>query len=92
MSRGLVCLKCRLFYRIKKNGVVIEEGMPDGSGDSAPYKLWMADLYECTGCGSQLVTGFGQVPLAEHYQDRYARVREHNPPLAHIADCGGARP
>ena len=92
MSRGLVCLNCRLFFRIKKNGVIIEEGMPDGTGGSVPYKLWQADLYECRGCGCQLVTGFGQGPIPEHFQDGYATVREHHPPLVHIPDCGGARP
>lgn len=98
MSAGLVCLPCRLFYRIKKTGVAIEEGMPlgpmhDGTSERwGPYKLWMGDLYECPSCGAQLVTGFGRNPLAEHYQSDYERQRDRFAPLARIDCCGGARP
>jgi hypothetical protein len=89
---GLVCLDCRKFLRVKKNGVVIEEGMPNGSGGWQSYKLWHGDLYECPDCGFQLVTGFGHKPLAEHYESTYAVARERYQPIARVDDCGGARP
>ena len=49
MARGLVCVGCQRFLKIKKNDVSVEEGMPDGVGGWQPYKLWSADLYECPG-------------------------------------------
>ena len=91
MSQGLVCLQCRRFLRCRKNGVCIEEGMPQGT-EWGPYKLWHADLYECEGCGFTLVTGFAARPLAEHYQPTYEAIRDRFQPIARIDDCGGARP
>ena len=61
----LVCPTCGRFYKTKKVGVTVEEGMPLGRRDadgSYPegwqgYKLWSADLFECEGCGAQVVAG-----------------------------------
>ena len=50
-----VCVKCRLFYRPKKNGAYFEEGMPTtevGVKLWRSYKLWAGDLWQCRGCGS----------------------------------------
>ena len=62
---------CGRFMRPKKNSVVVEELMEDGS----PYKLWEADLWECADCGTEIVAGFGARPFAEHYQLDYADVK-----------------
>lgn len=64
------CPKCRRFYKVKKSGFYFEEGMPRGDTWQS-YKLWVGDLYECEGCGAQVITGVGQHPLAEHYQRDY---------------------
>ena len=92
MARGLVCLKDGKFLRIKKNGVSIEEGMPNGAGGWQSYKLWQADLYECPECGFELVTGFGAGPISEHYKPDHAAKLEQYQPLIRVDDCGGARP
>ena len=97
---SLVCATCRKFYRVKKNGVPFEEGMPlgrvqaDGGPESwGPYKLWMADLCECPDCGTQvLVTAARQAPLAEHFQTDYATTRERFAPALRVDDNGGMRP
>lgn len=92
---ALACVKCKKFFRMKKSGVPIEEGMPKPDGDWGPYKLWMADLYECPECGVQIIAGFGSPynwPLAEHYQPKYAETRSKYPPLITVNDCGGAKP
>jgi hypothetical protein len=54
--------------RVKQNSVTVET-----LDDGAPYRLWDADLWECVECGVEIITGFGQRPLAEHWQDAYAR-------------------
>jgi len=54
--------------RPKKNGTAFTEMAGD-----RPYKLWMADLWECQDCGAQvLYTSALQTPVAEHYQPDFA--------------------
>lgn len=77
-----ICVKCQRFYRPKKTGFRFVEGMPTHPralpGRDAeperwkPYKLWVGDLWECEGCGSQIVSGFAGSPYAEHYQPDFA--------------------
>jgi hypothetical protein len=40
--------------------------------DGRPYKVWKADLLECPDCGHQLITGYGNNPVSEHYQPDFA--------------------
>jgi hypothetical protein len=97
-----VCVKCQRFYRPKKSGIGIVEGMPIGGaginppGTAAPemwrpYKLWMADLWHCLGCGHELVTGFGQQPVAIQHQDKFADTltlyKKAFPDIPQINDC-----
>jgi hypothetical protein len=90
------CLKCQRFYRPKHNGIFVEERMPSFSGAAAgtsqpnswePYKLWCADLWECEGCGHQLVSGYAREPVAEHYQQDYNSIVMKLGPIGHINDC-----
>jgi hypothetical protein len=87
---------CRLFFRPKKNGIAVVEGMPasDGMGPDGeerqtwvPYKLWRADLWVCKGCGAEIVVGFGNLPLAEHYEPTFKQRVEALAPLFQINDC-----
>jgi hypothetical protein len=99
---GLACATCFKFFRVKKMGVAFEEGMPVSAAafsdaaqkeDWRPYKLWMADLCECPGCGAKiLITGPGQRPVAEHYQAGYQETRQRLAPLGRVDDCGGKKP
>lgn len=85
-----VCVKCGKFFRVKKNGVAIEEGMPSGPVDDTlwePYKLWNADLWECKTCGFQMVTGFAKQPISEHYRLDYEWEKKLNPPIVFVRDC-----
>lgn len=61
-----ICLKCKLSYITKKQGIVVEELADFGS-----YRLWSADLKECPKCNHQIVSGFASSPFAEHYQKGY---------------------
>jgi hypothetical protein len=63
--------------RVKQNSVTVEELLEDG----APYKLWDADLYECDECGNSVITGFGRMPWAEHWQPTYADSRRTSGPV-----------
>jgi hypothetical protein len=82
-----VCPKCGLFFRPKHNGYTFEEGKPYPDGDKpvfyteesgkvwTSYKLWRGDLWECRGCGVQIIIG-ALHPVAEHFEPDYYKLRE----------------
>jgi len=91
-----VCVPCQRFFRPKKNGFYFIEAAPDGNhappGTEAPerwhpYKLWAGDLYECEGCGAQIVSGFGRGPIAEHYQPDFAETVKAYGAELQVNDC-----
>jgi hypothetical protein len=82
-----VCVKCRLFYRPKKNGAYFEEGMPIGeTGQWKSYKLWVGDLWACRGCGAEIIIGVGG-QIAEHFQPNYAHACQERGSLLRVDDC-----
>lgn len=92
-----ICVPCQRFFRPKKNGFSFIEGMPVGNARAEPgtsdpdswkpYKLWMGDLWECHGCGTNIVVGVAGSPLAEHYQtDFTSHVASFGPKLQ-VNDC-----
>jgi hypothetical protein len=82
-----ICVPCRRFFRVQKNGYCFTEGMPNGKhpgptppGKEAdeywqPYKLWQGDLWRCEGCGAEILSGFGRVPVAERYMEYFDNIR-----------------
>ena len=96
-----VCVECQLLYRMKKSGFYFIEGMPK-NGVTAdqlfygptnndcwqPYKVWVGDLWQCRGCGSQIISGVAQAPVSDQYKDDFAEVIEYT--RAHrlmVKDC-----
>jgi hypothetical protein len=64
----LVCANCNRGMRPKKNGTSFIEMAQD-----RPYKLWMADLWECQDCGAQVLhTAPTQKPISESHMDNFA--------------------
>ena len=68
--------------------------MPPGKEASEkwqPYKLWAADLWECLGCGHELISGYGQHPLSIHhmpdFKDQVATVKTFHRLVGEINDC-----
>ena len=66
-----VCLKCQKQYKVKKAGVWVIE-----MADFGPYKIWMADLKECPICHHEVISGFAQHAVTEHYQSGFNEVLE----------------
>ena len=83
----MVCVPCRMFFKIERNGVTFEEGFGDGQQRS--YKLWMADLYRCPACNTQVIAGLGRNRVAEHYESTYAEWKEKLQPMLFVDDCPG---
>ncbi len=89
------CVKCRRFYRPKKNGFPMIEGMPVVNGAEPglaepeawqPYKLYQGDLWECRGCGAEIVVGCG-TPIAEHFQPTFEQTVESLGATLQVNDC-----
>lgn len=40
-----------------------------------PNKVWLADLWECEGCGVQIVSGFASQPISEHYKPDFKQMQ-----------------
>ena len=67
----IVCVSCEVQFRPEKNGVFVEECR----GYDEDYKIWHADRYECPVCGVQIIAGFGNKPVVEHYDKaKYATL------------------
>ena len=91
-----VCVPCQRFFRPKQNGFAWVEGMPienealPGTLEPEkwqPYKLWNSDLYECQGCGAQIIAGHGRDPVAEHYEDHFASYVVEFGATLQVNDC-----
>lgn len=77
-----ICVACRLFYRPLKNGVDFEHAPPGG-----PARLWNGDLWECKGCGAQLIVGIAREPIATQDSDfNYNQLKRACPLLLTVED------
>lgn len=92
-----VCVKCQRFYRPKRNGTPFIESKPIGGklvpqGTSRPdlwepYKLWMGDLWQCQGCGHQLISGVAGKPISQDYHhDFHQNIAAFDPKIV-VNDC-----
>lgn len=60
-----ICVKCQTGFRNIKSGIKVIDIF---SCPPKPYKIWLADLFECPICKTQIVSGFGQNPISQHYE------------------------
>ena len=76
----IVCVKCQTEYSsaLSDIGVVVVE-----MAGERVYKLWMADLARCPGCGAEVVGAFADNPLS--------RDKEAAQQLEEIKRIGKAR-
>jgi hypothetical protein len=81
-----ICIQCGLFFRVQKNGITWEERIRVSDDEWRPYKLWQADLWECRGCGTQILTGHGQKPIAEYFENNYYDIRDRFVPMLRVDD------
>ena len=93
-----ICVPCQRFFRMKKAGFYFTEGYPVGPGRAEPgtsepdkwkpYKIWSGDLWECQGCGAQIVSGFGLEPLSIHHEERFEMIsRKIGADQFQVNDC-----
>lgn len=74
-----VCMKCKLFFRPKKNGTYFTEAMPRGSNEATrswvPYKIWAGDLWECRGCGTEIIIS-GLHEMAIQHEESFKTLQK----------------
>jgi hypothetical protein len=99
MSMKPICVSCQRFFRPKRNDVSFIEGMPKGglgrepvrgkygADDWKPYKLWAGDLWECHGCGAQIISGVALMPVSEHFKPDFGAAVESCRPMVQVNDC-----
>ena len=71
VGAGYACVPCQTYIRPRENGIYVLETYDDGINPFGPYKVWLADLWECPDCGHQVILGYGQHAISEHYQDEF---------------------
>jgi hypothetical protein len=92
-----ICVPCQRFFRPKRTGFTFTEGMPIGNdvppGKSfadqwVPYKIWRGDLWECRGCGAQIISGTAAQPIAVQHEEHFAQYRDAlNAAQFQVNDC-----
>lgn len=64
----VICGPCHVRMKMEKSGVLAEELTETRDG----YQIWSTDHYLCPKCKAAIcMTGTGQKPLAEHFEDGY---------------------
>ncbi len=70
MRHRPVCAKCECELKPKENGIgLLDMFNPSDKSGPQPYQLWDADLYKCPKCGYEIVIGFGDLPMVEHWEE-----------------------
>lgn len=96
MSLKPICVPCQRFFRCIKTGFYFFEGMPNGprvpAGLAAPdrwepYKLWSGDKWQCEGCGTEIISGTGQAPVAESYEKDFVERANRLGAKFQVNDC-----
>jgi len=59
-----ICVKCQTEFRNIKSGIAVIDMFSD---PPEPYQVWLADLFECPTCKTQIVSGFGDRLLVRHH-------------------------
>lgn len=69
----ITCVQCEVDYKIVKSGNYVIDMFLD---PPQSCKIQNGDRWECPVCGHQVVAGYAQMPLSEHYQDNFEQLLE----------------
>lgn len=91
-----VCVKCQRFFTCVHTGFYFIEGMPEPGAEKGtatpelwkPYKIWSSDKWACSGCGAEILSGFGHAPVLVHHEPNFEHVVEQlNATQFQVNDC-----
>jgi len=71
MMPNLVCTTCQRGLKTSTVGVTLIEMASFG-----PYKVWQADTQKCPEYGIEVVAGFGNQPIMQHFEDGFEEKLE----------------
>lgn len=71
MNHRPVCSKCQVELRPTNNDAMVVDHAYD---PPQPYKIWCADEWTCPKCGYQIVIGFGDSPIAHHFEPEFQPI------------------
>ncbi len=63
-----ICVDHSVEMSASKTGYLVQ--INDAAG--RPYQIWSGDRYSCPVGGESVVTGMGQIPVAEHFEPQFA--------------------
>ena len=78
MSHKPVCVKCHLEFRPARIGVVVVELY---TRDQVPYRMINGDVWQCPGCGAEIIVNYGTNSLYHHdegFEDRLEHIPKSN--------------
>jgi predicted RNA-binding Zn-ribbon protein involved in translation (DUF1610 family) len=67
----LMCVKCEVELRPETNGVRVAEMF---QRNTQIYKIWDADKWKCPLCGFEVIAGFADKPLMQHFEGDIEKV------------------
>lgn len=68
MRHRPVCVKCECELRPETNGFGVIDMFQPKTPEPIPYKIWDADKFKCPKCDIEIVVGFGDGPIAHHFE------------------------
>ena len=66
--RKPTCVPCQIGMEQVKIGLYCASMFSD---PPQPYKIWAADKYQCPICGHEVLSGYGDRALMEHFQEGF---------------------
>jgi len=60
----IICQDCGREFKCDTAGVLVKELFQK---DKEVYRIWLADLLRCPGCGITVISRFADNPIAEHW-------------------------
>jgi len=64
-----ICVKCKIEYEPFENGAYVAEMFQRNK----IYKIWSGDIWQCPICENKIVVGFGQNPVAHHFEKEFVK-------------------
>jgi len=67
-----VCAVCGLSLHVEESGITVFEMFQN---DEKVYRIWQADKWKCRKCFIEIILGFGNQPLSEHFEDGFEKIK-----------------
>lgn len=66
-----ICVECRIEYRLEVSGVL---AVTMFQKPPEPYEIYSTDLWRCPVCGHEMLKGFGERPIVQHWEQDFDEI------------------